>query len=279
MTSSLILLASCSELPDGDPDTVLLADHLRVAGLQVEVQPWDAPGVDWSKAPITLIRSTWDYHQRHGEFLDWARSIPTLHNPVALIEWNSDKRYLLDLAEDIPVVPSHVLEDPTPGDVTRIRGEFGWSDVVLKPTVGLDGHGVSKLQAGGAAMTPRSGTWILQPLVPEAATDGEISVVLIEGCVSHAVVRRPPAHDFRAQERLGGTVETIVPPSDVVQLAQAAVEWLPVVPLYARVDVVTCQGQPHLMELELVEPSLFFSHSDSALDMITEALGRLGARG
>lgn len=272
-----VYLATCRELPVGDPDTDLLARELNRSGIRAKVAVWDDPRVDWSSAPLTVIRSTWDYHQARERFLQWVRSVPRVQNPPQLVEWNSDKRYILALPDRVPVIPSRLLQDPSAEDVEDVLAVPGWAEAVLKPAVGLDGYGVERVRRGGAPPKGRQGPWILQPFVPAIRELGELSVVLIEGEPTHAVRRRPPADDFRAQERLGGSVEGIEAPDDVRDLAKAVVKDLEPSPLYARVDLVAYEGAPALMELELVEPSLFFEFGKLGLSSMVQAVAsRLG---
>lgn len=264
-------LATCAGLPKGDPDTALLAAHLRSAGLWVEVVVWSDPVIDWSAAPVTMIRSTWDYHTRRDEFVEWARSVSRLQNPASLVEWNTDKRYLMDLPEQIRTVPTRVLTNPTVASVRDALTEAGWTEAVIKPAIGLDGYGVSRVDLE-VESDQREGAWLLQPFVKEAATDGEVSVVVINGRPTHAVRRVPPRDDFRAQERLGGTVEAQELTGGLRTFAEQAVTWLEPLPLYARVDIVWYKGEPLLMELELVEPSLFFEREPAAMDALLHVL-------
>lgn len=270
-----VFLATCRDLPDGDPDTALLATALLAVGTGVEVVAWDDPAVRWSEAPPTVIRSTWDYHRRHGEFLAWAASVPRLYNRPSLVRWNTDKRYLLELAERVPTVPGVVLSDPSPRDVRARLRERGWSDGVLKPVVGLDGHGVVRVPDDRGEGEGWKGTWLLQPFLRGAVEDGELSVVVIGGRPSHAVVRRPPEGDFRSQERLGGSVRPKELDARTVELAVAATAWIDPVPLYARVDIVQGTDGPLVMELELTEPSLFLGSSPRGLANMVEAVKKL----
>jgi glutathione synthase/RimK-type ligase-like ATP-grasp enzyme len=221
-----------------------------------------------------VIRSTWDYHHKHRDFLAWAAAVPRLYNRPSLVRWNTDKRYLLELGERVPTVPSVALSDPSPQDVRVRLREHGWSDGVLKPAVGLDGHGVVRVP-GDRADGGWKGTWLLQPFLRGVVEEGEISVVVIEGRPSHAVVRQPPEGDFRSQERLGGRVRPTEPDAGTVELAVAATEWIDPVPLYARVDIVRGEGGPRVMELELTEPSLFLGSSPHGLATMVEAVRRL----
>ena len=143
---------------------------------------------------------------------------------------------------------------------------------MLKPAVGLDGFGVRRIRRGAVGDQPRDGAWILQPFLREAAAGGEVSIILIEGEPTHAVRRLPPPDDFRAQERLGGTVRPHRAPPALDALARRVVDGLERTPLYARVDIVERADGPVLMELELVEPSLFFEHGMQGLDAMSRAI-------
>lgn len=268
-----VLFATCRDLPRGGPDAALLTSALVSRGIAAGVAAWDDPAVDWTGAPLTVIRSTWDYHLDRDRFLVWAESVPELHNPRSLVGWNTDKRYLLELPASVPVVPTVVLEDPRAEDVAGRLAERDWSDAVLKPAIGLDGHGVVRVSRG-ISVAPRSGVWLLQPFVSGAVDPGEMSVMFIEGRATHAVLRKPSPGDFRSQERLGGRVEPVDPPDAVVELACAAVEWIRPAPLYARVDVVLHGDGPRVMELELVEPALFLAFSDPAVGALLDAIER-----
>ncbi len=275
MTAPDVYLATCAQLPTGDPDTARLAKHLRTLGLSVEIAVWDDPDVGWSEASPTVIRSTWDYHTRRTEFLRWAGSVPRLYNAASVVEWNTDKQYLLDLPADVKVVPTRVLSAPTAAALGESLAELGWDEGVIKPAIGLDGYGVSRIRRGEISDEPREGEWLLQAFVAEASREGETSVVMIDGHPTHAVQRLPPPDDFRAQERLGGRVEACDPPDDVLRLATAAMAGIDPVPLYARVDIVRYLGTPRVMELELVEPSLFFEYSPGSLFAMSDAIQRI----
>ena len=267
-----VWLATCRELPKGDPDTALLARRLRKGGIEATVAVWDDPSVDWAGAPLTVIRSTWDYHLRREDFLEWAASVPGLQNPIGLVEWNTDKTYIFGLSAGVPVIPSRILVDPTGREVESCLQEAGWEVAVLKPAVGLDGHGVEKVLPGQVPRRTWEGRWLLQAFAPDVAERGEVSVVLIAGQPTHAVRRLPPPGDFRAQERLGGRVgkEELTPSYGIA--AERAVADLDEAPLYARVDLVEFEGSPTLMELELVEPSLFFEFGPDGLSAMVEAI-------
>ena len=102
-----LALVTCATLPDLDPDDRLLLEPLRHLGVDVTAAIWDDPTVDWAGFDLAVIRSTWDYPARRDVFVDWARRVPRLANPADVIVWNTDKRYLADLAAaGIPIVPT-----------------------------------------------------------------------------------------------------------------------------------------------------------------------------
>ncbi|MGN6577320.1 MAG: hypothetical protein ACTHKG_16735, partial [Nocardioides sp.] len=108
-----VLLVTCAEWPDGEPDGHLLVAALAARGIGARWVAWDDPDVDWPAAPLVAVRSVWDYQDRCEEFLSWARSVgPALLNGADAFAWNVDKRYLLDLASaGVAVVPTLLVED------------------------------------------------------------------------------------------------------------------------------------------------------------------------
>lgn len=265
-----VRLVTGADWPHGDDETRFLAETLRSLGWAAEVVVWSDPAVDWAAAPLALLRSTWDYPARLGDFLAWTRAaarVTALHNPPALVARNVDKRYLLDLAAaGIEVVPTRWVPSLDPAPVRSALREAGWDDLVVKPTVGVDGVGVVRLAASDPLppAAPRPEGWLIQPFLPSVAGEGERSVVLFDGRVSHAVSKHPPrgVGEFRVQERWGGRTvpATPDPAADAAAtraLAAFAGPGAPP-PLYARVDLLRHRGAWCVAEIEVVEPSLYF---------------------
>ena len=137
-----IALVTCSTLPDLDPDDQRLLGPLRARGAEPVPAVWDDPSVDWSAFDLAVIRNTWDYTARRDEFVAWARSVPRLANPAPVIEWNTDKRYLADLAAaGLPVVPTAWLADAS--DDLPESGTH-----VLKPAVGAGSVDAARFSLG-----------------------------------------------------------------------------------------------------------------------------------
>jgi len=253
-----VALVSCRDLPDGTPDDRLLVDALREEAADVRVVCWDDSSVRWTDFDAVVVRSTWDYHLRATKFLRWIdeleRSGAPLWNPAPLLRWNADKRYLTDLERrGVEVVPTEL----GPGHLREILERRGWERAVVKPRISAAAAGATVRTREDADDTLAEGQMV-QPFMEEVRTTGEWSVVLFAGEPSHAVLKRPAAGDFRVQEEHGGTVAAEpMPPALAAQALEvaAAIEppWL-----YARVDAVDVAGRLVVMEVELIEPELFF---------------------
>jgi glutathione synthase/RimK-type ligase-like ATP-grasp enzyme len=276
-------------LPGGDYDSRPLLDALRERGLRADIRAWNDESVDWSEASMTIIRSTWDYHEQLPTFLEWierASAVTALFNPAPLVRWNTDKRYLLDLHRaGVATVPTVAFDTCEAAHIAPALASSGWSDVVLKPAISLDGHGVHRATIGAASMETAlvaladAGPLIAQPFMPRIIRTGELSLAFIRGAFSHAVRKRAAPGEFRVQERLGGTVEAATAPSGSVEFGEAVLETLDTVPLYARVDIIEGDDAPFLLtELELVEPSLFLATDPGAADRFAAAIEALTGR-
>jgi glutathione synthase/RimK-type ligase-like ATP-grasp enzyme len=262
-----VCFVSCGALPAPDPDTPLLVDALRARGCSAEVADWRDPTVDWSDAAVTVLRSPWDYSDARDEFVAWAErtaAVSALWNPAALVRWNTHKAYLLELASwGPPVVPTVVLLGGSTAALDGIAAVKEWDVVVVKPAVGVGAYGAGRFLAGDPAAGAhldallREGDALVQPFVSSIELDGEVSVVLVDGRVTHAVRKVPAVGEFRIHEHWGGRTELVAPTPALVELAERVLDVLPWPTLYGRVDVVAIDGMWHVMELEATEPSLW----------------------
>ncbi len=270
-----IALATCDPLPV-EADESAIEAALSAAGVPYEWAVWDDPGVAWAGFAAVVIRTTWDYHRRLDEYLAWARAVgavTSLWNPAELVVWNSHKGYLADLAAaGIVTVPTEVVPAAGPcpplGEIVAARGWPPGGEVVVKPAVSVGSLGASRgpsddpsLHAALAALVAE-GDALVQPFLPEVTTAGEVSTVFVDGAVTHALRKVPSAGDYRSQPEWGGRLEGIPPRRDCVALGRdalaAVADRFGVEPLYARVDTIDLDGRPHLIELEIIEPDLFF---------------------
>jgi len=277
-----IALVTYRRLPDLDPDDRPLADVLARQGHQVAAAIWDDPAVDWSWFDVALLRSTWDYFHRRDEFLAWAEraaAATRLLNPIALVRWNSHKSYLIELGRrGAEVIPTEIVPARSPLDVKSRMAANGWTRAVLKPAVSGDAYGTILVDEGGMAAAQAHADALLaerdvmlQPYFASVEEPGERCLVHIDGRFSHAVRKRSHFLGGRHAGPEGITVEAADDEREaaarVLRLAGAEDA------LYARVDLARDgEGRPCLMELELVEPTLFFTVAPGAAERMVDAL-------
>ena len=254
---ALITSAAWSELTDDDR---LLVPALRRCGLDAVPVVWDS-AVKWDQFDHVILRSCWDYHLRAPAFLEWIGELERLgvplHNSPGLVRWNADKTYLLQLEHAGARIPATVwIGDGEEANVQRILERQGWRSAVVKPTVSASAHGLKRIFLGDPVVRV-PGPAMVQEFIDEIATQGEWSLVLIRGEFSHAVLKLPPAGEFRVQSEFGGTTRIAEPGREIRDAANKIFESLPERPLYARIDGIEDENGLLLMEVELIEPVLF----------------------
>jgi glutathione synthase/RimK-type ligase-like ATP-grasp enzyme len=287
-----VALVTYAGLPALSADDRLLLAPLAARDIRAEPAAWDDPTVAWGEYDALVIRSTWNYHTSFDAFLAWighveAIRVPTW-NPPPMLRWNADKAYLHDLAAaGVEIVPTHWVERRAAASLQEVLGATGWRDVVIKPSVSASAYETWRVTASAlhAEDEPRFrrltalGEVMVQPFLPELARDGEWSLMFIAGEYSHAVLKRPRVGDFRVQHEHGGSAEPRTPPPHVLSGARAITTRIPGRWLYARVDGVDLDARFLLVELELLEPSLFFGADSEAAERFAAAIaGRLGAK-
>jgi glutathione synthase/RimK-type ligase-like ATP-grasp enzyme len=265
--------ATSTAFPELFEDDRPLIEAGREAGWTGVPAVWDDASIDWSTFDAVVVRSTWDYHRRRPEFLEWARkcaAATTLFNDLETIRWNSHKSYLLELGKrGIPIVPTELgRAGEALGALVERRG---WSEVVVKPAVSAnaeDARWIARAQIPEfeptyqALLTERE--WLVQPFLPSVLDLGERSLVYFDGRFSHAFRKGPALPKDLRKESGTPSIQATDPERSVADRAIAAVTPRP---LYARVDLATDgNGDPRIMELELIEPFLGLS-SDPALPL------------
>jgi hypothetical protein len=275
------------DLPDLNADDRLAASALTRLGSPTDAVCWDDPDVDWLAYRTIVLRSTWDYHRRVAEFHAWIdrmqRIGAALWNPPHVLRWNTDKRYLARLAHPhLSPPPTEILDRGAAVDLRALLQARDWEEAVMKPTISADGFSTERTSRATAASDQGTldamlvrGDVLIQPLVPEIRTRGEISMMFFAGRFSHAVNKRPQAGEFRVQERLGGRIVRTDPPPALIACGQAVLDQHAPGCLYARVDTVVAADRFVLMEIELVEPSLYLEHDPPAADALALAIQRI----
>ncbi|MEP1034264.1 hypothetical protein [Ekhidna sp.] len=265
----------------------LVMDALERNGLQTKKVAWSDSSFNWSQTKIALFRTTWDYAEKFTEFSDWLMEVSMmtkLVNDYETIIWNLDKHYLEDLERaGVNVVETYFIE---PGDrrlLQEIHSELGWEHTVLKPAISAAAKDTYKLRSKEIAdLEPRyrelikDETLMIQPFQEDVVKRGEISLMLIGGMYTHAVLKVAKPGDFRVQDDFGGTVEDYTPTQAEIDLAVAAVAACEIKPLYARVDIVNDNnGKPAVSELELVEPEMWFRNNEQSAEMLAAEIKKL----
>jgi len=272
--ATVVALATYKGAPLLPRDEAPLLGALAELGVQAQPVVWTDDEVDWTSFAACVVRATWDYHLQRDAFLAWARRVAqacALWNPLPILEWNSHKSYLQTLARSgVPVVPTVLLRQGERSALAEVVADRAWDEFIVKPTVGADAWRVVRGNRRSVEVAQAhvdhilaDGEVIVQPYFPSVDDVGERSLMFVEGELTHAV-RRPAA--------LGsdGSRESLVEPGEVsadeIGVARLALRAVGGPVLYARVDLVHDElGAARLLELELIEPSLFFELAPHAV--------------
>ena len=287
-----VALVTAREAQALDADLPPLTDALHHAGVDVDIVCWDAAR-DWSQFDMLLLRSTWDYMSRLGEFLSWAEQasrVTALVNSLPMVRWNIDKHYLGTLAAGgVPVVPTTFMEpDAEPAAaLEQFLATDPCAEFVIKPAIGAGSrdaqrHGRDSREAAGAhaqRLLKAGRSILVQPYLAGVDEQGEAALIFFGGEFSHSIRKaallRPgaePTTNLFATE----TITARAALADELAVARRALAAVPLAaPLYARVDLIRDgAGAPLLLELELIEPSLFFAHAPAAAARFAECIRR-----
>jgi hypothetical protein len=278
-----VALATCASFPEGDADDAGLPPALGGADFLV----WDDPAADWERYDLVVVRSTWDYQLRRDEFLAWAARLgPRLVNPAPILAWNTDKRYLHQVAAaGLPVVETVLVEPGEP--FAPPAGEY-----VVKPTVSAGSRDTARFDGGDGesvraaalvqAIHDSGRTAMVQPYIASVDARGETAMLYFDGRFSHAIHKgpllqpgRPPTDEVFAPETIAAREATPAERAAADHIVAWVAQQFGAAPAYARVDLVADRdGAPLLLELELTEPSLFFAYAPEGPTGFAEALLR-----
>lgn len=276
-----LAFVTCREYPELTPDDRAVVPTLAGAGFAVTPVVWDDPAAAWDGFDAILVRSPWDYYQVPGAFPAWldarASGRAPLLNPPEVLRWNLDKFYLRDLeARGVPVLPTRFVARGSATPLAEVLDGEGWDEAVVKPSFSAGGWRTSRVTRAAAGdaepafrALAREGGVLVQRFAPEILGDGEWTLVFYGGAYSHAVRKTGAPGEFRIHEEHGGAVHEAVAPPALVEAATCAVRAAEdasgVAPfLYARVDGVLAPDGFRLMELEALEPELFFRRDPAA---------------
>lgn len=281
-----VWFATSSQYPTLPADEAHLVSALAARGVRAAPAVWTDPAVDWGAARLCLPRATWDYSWHLPAFLAWIDATAartTLLNPAPLLRWNAHKGYLAELAaRGVPTLPTVTLARGTSVDLAALVADAGWDEFVLKPAVAQTARETIRVRRDdierGAEHLARllpDEDLLLQRFEPAVLEHGEHSLFFADTAFTHAVVKRAASGDWRVQDDFGGVAAQVEPRAHDVEVAAAALAALPEEPLYARVDLLRDDaGGSRVIEVELIEPALFFSECPGSAEPYADAIAR-----
>jgi hypothetical protein len=263
----------------------LVRDILQQRGVRVDEISWRDPNANWDAYDLVVIRSPWDYQQSCSQFLDVLARIDAsranLQNPLKVVRWNVEKTYLRDLQDSgVTIVPTAWLQSPKVADLTNLFQQLKADQVVVKPFIGAGATDTFWLNANSSPellqsieALYRGRLALAQPFIESVLSYGEISLTFFGGEYSHTVLKTPKTGDFRVQEEHGGVIQCIDPDPRIIAFARQSLAAVQSDLLYARVDLVFLENQqPAIMELELIEPSLYLTYDDKSPQRFADAI-------
>lgn len=250
----------------------LVLEPLAELGWSIEMVSWRNRKADWNRYEAVIIRSPWDYQQDAGRFLDVLEKIDQssarLENPLDLVKWNIDKNYLRELEEKgVLIVPSLWGKELAAKKLLTAFDQLNRNELVIKPTVSANADNTFRFKKSllpqyeeEILQTFSERPYLIQPFMKYIVSEGEFSLFYFNGEYSHTILKTPAPGDFRVQEEHGGMLASVEPEAKLRERAQQTMQHLDPQPLYARADYVRTEDNDFaLMELELIEPSLYFN--------------------
>lgn len=247
-------------------DDHLAIGPLREVGWEVSFVSWRDPAPQWDRFESVVIRTPWDYQSDPDSFIRTLETIeaagPRLENPLPLVRWNLDKRYLRELeAKGIRTVPT-IYDSGMPNRTAfdEWMSRFGVDELIIKPTVSATAQDTFRLKHWDPDISSvfSNRSFMIQPFLNGIVEEGEYSLFYFNGRYSHTILKAPELGDFRVQEEHGGAISRAEPESRMLAAAEAINRIVSPVPLYTRIDLVRERdGGFALMELELIEPALY----------------------
>jgi glutathione synthase/RimK-type ligase-like ATP-grasp enzyme len=258
-------------------------------GWEVEMVPWRSD-VDWNAFDLVYICTPWDYQNDVAAFLRVLASIESssarLVNSLDLVRWNLEKTYLRELeTRGAAIVPSRFFDRFDADEVAACFDAYDTASIVVKPVVGANSDNIFVLArplpadlADELRRVFAGRPFFVQPFVDSVRSEGEYSLFFFGGAYSHAVLKRPKPGDFRTQEEHGADILSVAAPAALIETARRVLRVVDPQPVYVRADFVRDTGERFLlMELELIEPALYFRTDPESASRFASALDRAGA--
>jgi glutathione synthase/RimK-type ligase-like ATP-grasp enzyme len=284
-----LAIVTSSEIPQLYPDDALMVAPLQQLGFTLETIPWNRQNTNWKAYDLVITKSPKKYYRRYEEFIQWTKNLEiaraNILNLAATLRWNAHKQYLLDLQrKGVAIVPTQVFHKCAKIDLLSLLEKDFDGKMVIKSAIGAGGESTTQIE-GTFQVTKDSlqfqqakfehliqtSDFLIQPFMEEVETEGEYSFIFLGGKYSHAVIKKQSVGEFSIRRR-GATIEKVSPPQDFIQQAEKIYEALPQPLLYARIDAINRQGKLYVMEVELIEPALYFAMNPDAPTTYAQAV-------
>jgi glutathione synthase/RimK-type ligase-like ATP-grasp enzyme len=262
----------------------LLQTALEKKGLKICKKDWADPNFNWTSTKYAILRSTWDYFERFNEFFSWIQE--TKHkthfiNSSEIINWNIDKHYLKDLANNgLNTTPTIFIEKDNKITLAQLFKKTKWPEVVIKPVISGAARHTYRITQNNYTIYEeifqrliKEECMLFQEFMKNITSQGEISLIIIGGKYTHAVRKIAKMGDFRVQDDHGGKAVEYEANDKEIKFAERCVKKCPFSPIYARVDITYDNNNNlSLIELELIEPELWFRNNPRSALLLAEEI-------
>jgi glutathione synthase/RimK-type ligase-like ATP-grasp enzyme len=264
-------ILSMDNLEDFECYDYLLDEPLKQLGWETHTVSWRDQSIDWDQFEVVIIRSPWDYQQQPEAFMSVLKKIQAskarLENNFELVEWNFNKSYLIELESNgIEIVPTLWKKAWQPDEVECYFDYYNTDQIVIKPVISANADNTYWLKKDSfkqhlseMGKSFSSIDHMVQPFMPAIINEGEYSLFYFAGEFSHSILKTPGKEDFRVQEEHGSSLKLIQADEALRQHADRVQKQLSPEPLYSRIDLVRTDTGFAVMEVELIEPSLYFN--------------------
>ncbi|MFM2369074.1 MAG: Cycloserine biosynthesis protein DcsG [Bacteroidota bacterium] len=281
-----IALLTCEKLPDLTPEDQKLIPVLAKHNIEAKAVIWSDKTINWNDFDYLIFRNTWDYFEKETEFTIWLdqieqSAIKTL-NPIEVIKKNIHKFYLREMEkQEISILPT-VFIDKTDNLNLAERVAPHWEKAVIKPAFSAGSYLTEVFEKSDIPKINKQYKTIasekellLQEFMPQIQTLGETSFIFFNKKFSHCVNKKPAEGDFRVQSQFGGKYNLVQPGQELIEKALKIVHTFQDDLLYARVDGIVIDNDLYLMEIECIEPDLYFNLSKDSLELFVAAIVEL----
>jgi glutathione synthase/RimK-type ligase-like ATP-grasp enzyme len=278
-----IAILTCEKLPELTQNDHLLIPALAKVNIAATAVIWNDKTVNWRDFDYLIFRNTWDYFEKEAEFNLWLDQIEQLGiktlNSIDIIKKNKHKFYLREMEKQgVKILPTLFIDKTDELNIHKIMPSH-WKKAVIKPAFSAGSYQtevfelkeVQKINNDYKKIASEK-ELLLQEFMPEIQTQGETSIIFFNKKFSHAVNKKPIAGDFRIQVQFGGQYTLVQPSAELIEKAQQIVNTFTGELLYARVDGIVIDNELHLMEVECIEPDLYFNLSEGSLDRFVSAI-------